>query len=76
MAKPMPAIFFGHGNPMNALLKNEYSAAWAEIGASLPLPRAVRRIFSGDRPIGPTSAGAYMSSARAWLRVAGLNAEH
>ncbi|HJQ23954.1 MAG TPA: 4,5-DOPA dioxygenase extradiol [Blastocatellia bacterium] len=41
MTESMPAIFFGHGNPMNALLKNEYSAAWAQIGASLPRPRAV-----------------------------------
>jgi len=41
MAKPMPAIFFGHGNPMNALLKNDYTEAWAAIGAGLPRPRAV-----------------------------------
>jgi len=26
MAEVLPAIFFGHGNPMNALLDNEYSA--------------------------------------------------
>ncbi|HJY38147.1 MAG TPA: class III extradiol ring-cleavage dioxygenase, partial [Steroidobacteraceae bacterium] len=37
----LPAIFFGHGNPMNALGKNEYGQAWAAIGASLPRPRAV-----------------------------------
>ena len=41
MSDVSPAIFFGHGNPMNALLKNEYSAAWAQIGASLPRPRAI-----------------------------------
>jgi 4,5-DOPA dioxygenase extradiol len=41
MAKPMPAIFFGHGNPMNALLKNDYTEKWAAIGADLPRPRAV-----------------------------------
>ena len=23
MSRPMPAIFAGHGNPMNALLRNE-----------------------------------------------------
>jgi len=22
----MPAVFFGHGNPMNAILENEYTA--------------------------------------------------
>ncbi len=41
MAKPMPAIFFGHGNPMNALAHNDSTNAWAEIGRSLPRPRVV-----------------------------------
>ncbi len=37
----MPAIFFGHGNPMNALLKNAYTDGWASIGHSIPRPNAV-----------------------------------
>src|SRR3990170_674350 len=37
----MPAIFFGHGNPMNALADNEYTRAWRSICASIPRPRAV-----------------------------------
>jgi 4,5-DOPA dioxygenase extradiol len=37
----MPTIFFGHGNPMNALLKNSYTEAWASIGKSIPRPKAV-----------------------------------
>jgi 4,5-DOPA dioxygenase extradiol len=37
----MPAIFFGHGNPMNALEKNAYSDGWASIGKSIPRPKAV-----------------------------------
>jgi 4,5-DOPA dioxygenase extradiol len=41
MAKPMPTIFFGHGNPMNALLNNEYTEGWATIGANIPRPKAV-----------------------------------
>jgi len=41
MAKTMPAIFFGHGNPMNALMDNEYTKGWAAIGAGMPRPRAV-----------------------------------
>jgi 4,5-DOPA dioxygenase extradiol len=41
MAKPMPAIFFGHGNPMNAVLENDYTRSWAGIGAALPRPKAV-----------------------------------
>jgi 4,5-DOPA dioxygenase extradiol len=39
--KPMPAIFFGHGNPMNALAHNVYTEAWATIGAGMPRPSAV-----------------------------------
>lgn len=39
--KPMPTIFFGHGNPMNAILDNEYSRAWRKLGAELPEPKAV-----------------------------------
>ncbi|HXX81272.1 MAG TPA: 4,5-DOPA dioxygenase extradiol [Thermodesulfovibrionales bacterium] len=41
MAELMPAIFFGHGNPMNALSMNSYTKGWASIGRSIPRPRAV-----------------------------------
>jgi 4,5-DOPA dioxygenase extradiol len=41
MTDLMPAIFFGHGNPMNALSKNAYTDGWASIGNSLPRPEAV-----------------------------------
>ncbi len=41
MAKPMPAIFFGHGNPMNALAQNVWTEGWAAIGKEIPRPRAV-----------------------------------
>jgi len=41
MTKLMPAIFFGHGNPLNALLRNQYTEAWSNIGNSLPRPKAV-----------------------------------
>ncbi|MGA9773901.1 MAG: 4,5-DOPA dioxygenase extradiol [Blastocatellia bacterium] len=37
----MPAIFFGHGNPMNALQSNAYTEGWARIGNEIPRPRAV-----------------------------------
>ena len=37
----MPAVFLGHGSPMNALERNRYSAAWARFGASIPRPRAI-----------------------------------
>ena len=41
MAKPMPTIFFGHGNPLNALLSNPYTRGWAAIGSAIPRPKAV-----------------------------------
>jgi len=37
----MPAVFFGHGSPMNALERNRYTEAWRLIGASLPKPKAI-----------------------------------
>jgi len=37
----MPAIFFGHGNPMNALAKNAWTDSWAALGKEIPRPRAV-----------------------------------
>jgi len=37
----MPAVFFGHGNPMNALLQNRYTEQWSAIGARLPRPKAI-----------------------------------
>jgi len=37
----MPAIFFGHGNPMNALAHNIYTQAWSTIGSELPRPKAI-----------------------------------
>jgi 4,5-DOPA dioxygenase extradiol len=40
-AKPMPAIFFGHGNPLNAIQQNQFTAGWANIGKSIPRPKAV-----------------------------------
>lgn len=41
IAKPTPAIFFGHGNPMNALASNAWTNGWAAIGKEVPRPRAV-----------------------------------
>jgi 4,5-DOPA dioxygenase extradiol len=40
----MPALFVGHGSPMNALLRNRYTAGWAAIGAKIPRPKAVLTI--------------------------------
>jgi 4,5-DOPA dioxygenase extradiol len=40
-ASAMPAVFFGHGSPMNALERNRYSSAWAKLGETVPKPRAM-----------------------------------
>lgn len=40
----LPAVFFGHGNPMNALLDNQYTRAWNALGQQLPRPKAILAI--------------------------------
>ena len=37
----MPAAFFGHGSPMNALETNRYTEAWQAFGAAVAEPRAI-----------------------------------
>ncbi len=44
MAKTLPAIFFGHGNPMNAVTSNSYTEAWQCIGREIPWPKAILSI--------------------------------
>jgi 4,5-DOPA dioxygenase extradiol len=41
MSTLMPAIFFGHGNPLNALQQNAFTTNWVAIGAVLPRPKAI-----------------------------------
>ncbi|MBF0331576.1 MAG: 4,5-DOPA dioxygenase extradiol [Candidatus Omnitrophica bacterium] len=41
MNKTMPAIFFGHGNPMNAVTDNAFAKSWEGIGAKIPTPKAI-----------------------------------
>lgn len=36
-----PAVFFGHGNPMNAIEHNRYTEAWHAFGAGIPRPRGI-----------------------------------
>jgi 4,5-DOPA dioxygenase extradiol len=40
----MPALFVGHGSPLNALADNRYTQAWRRIGRSLPRPKAILAI--------------------------------
>jgi 4,5-DOPA dioxygenase extradiol len=44
MASILPAIFFGHGNPMNAVASNGYTDAWRRIGRETPRPKAILSI--------------------------------
>jgi 4,5-DOPA dioxygenase extradiol len=37
----MPAVFVGHGSPMNTLESNHYTQSWHELGTRLPRPRAL-----------------------------------
>ena len=37
----MPALFMGHGSPMNGIDHNEFSAKWYEIAQNIPTPKAV-----------------------------------
>jgi 4,5-DOPA dioxygenase extradiol len=37
----MPALFLGHGSPMNAIESNRYTRAWQALGNELPTPRAM-----------------------------------
>jgi 4,5-DOPA dioxygenase extradiol len=37
----MPALFIGHGSPMNAIEENEFTKTLLRLGAELPKPKAV-----------------------------------
>ena len=41
MTKLMPALFIGHGSPMNTLEANGFTRAWRDMGQQLPRPRAI-----------------------------------
>jgi 4,5-DOPA dioxygenase extradiol len=37
----MPVLFVGHGNPMNAIERNEFHLAWQAMGRRLPRPDSI-----------------------------------
>jgi 4,5-DOPA dioxygenase extradiol len=41
MDNKMPALFIGHGSPMNALERNGFTDAWKTLGRELPRPRVL-----------------------------------
>ena len=38
---PLPALFVGHGNPMNAIQDTDFSTTWDALGPRLPKPQAI-----------------------------------
>jgi len=40
----MPAVFVGHGNPMNSLEHNHFTNAWVELASSMPKPKKILAI--------------------------------
>jgi 4,5-DOPA dioxygenase extradiol len=37
----MPALFIGHGSPMNAIEDNAFRRSWQQLGLALPRPKAI-----------------------------------
>ena len=57
LVNAMPALFIGHGSPMNTLELNGYTSAWRRLGRALPRPRALL-VISAHWFIGATAATA------------------
>ena len=53
----MPALFIGHGSPMNTLELNDFTDTWQTLGEELPRPRAVL-VVSAHWFIGATAVTA------------------
>ena len=43
-ASRTPALFIGHGSPMNTLEENEFTRAWRQLAKEFPRPRAILAI--------------------------------
>lgn len=56
--KRMPVLFVGHGNPMNAIERNEFRRRWEELGRTLPKPKAILCISAHWE-----TRGVYLTSA-------------
>lgn len=53
----VPALFVGHGSPMNTLETNPYTRAWRTLSRSIPPPRGILAI-SAHWYIGATAVTA------------------
>lgn len=54
----MPVVFVGHGNPMNAIERNEFFRGWQELGRRLP------------KPVGILCVSAHWETQGAWVTAA------
>jgi len=41
MTARTPCLFIGHGSPLNAISRNQYTEAWSAMGNALPRPEAI-----------------------------------
>jgi 4,5-DOPA dioxygenase extradiol len=53
-----PAIFIGHGSPMNAILDNPFTDNWKAIACSIPKPKAILVISAHWETHGTVISGA------------------
>lgn len=53
----MPALFIGHGSPMDTLESNRYTRLWQKLGSALPRPRGIL-VVSAHWYIGSTAVTA------------------
>ncbi|MBS0208924.1 MAG: 4,5-DOPA dioxygenase extradiol [Planctomycetes bacterium] len=44
MTETLPALFIGHGNPLNALRQNNFTEGWSRIGKEIARPKAILAI--------------------------------
>ncbi len=54
----MPAVFLGHGSPMNAIEENAWRASWQTLAKQLPRPRAILVVSAHWETQGPAVTAA------------------
>jgi aromatic ring-opening dioxygenase catalytic subunit (LigB family) len=73
MAKMQPAIFFGHGNPMNAITGNSCTEAWRSIGQETARPEAILSISATSAKFLAWLSFCTKESGAALVRAAGAS---
>lgn len=58
----MPALFLGHGSPMNVLEENAFTDVWRKLGETLPRPKAIVAVSA--HWYGPETAVTAMAQPR------------